>query len=225
MLTYLLLDKIFGNKIADWDDFGELTIRFFFDLLVVFIIVRLLYYPVQKRKDYLFTYFLFNVLIFFLCFLLSNVKLSIGFAFGLFAIFGILRYRTESIPIREMTYLFIVIAIAVLNALTNKKVSYLEIFFTNFSIVFITYLIEKVWLITHENRKVILYDNIELIKPERYAELLEDLKRRTGLNIHKVVLGKIDLVRETATLYVFYYEEKLSVLTDDDSISDSNSQD
>jgi hypothetical protein len=124
-----------------------------------------------------------------------------------------------------MTYLFIVIAIAVLNALTNKKVSYLEIFFTNFSIVFITYLIEKVWLITHENRKVILYDNIELIKPERYAELLEDLKRRTGLNIHKVVLGKIDLVRETATLYVFYYEEKLSVLTDDDSISDSNSQD
>lgn len=221
MLHFLLLEKLFGNKIVDWQDLGELGFRLLIDLIVAFIVIRWLYYPVQKRKDYLFTYFLFNVLIFLLCFLLSSVKLSIGFAFGLFAVFGILRYRTESVPIREMTYLFIVISLAVLNALSNKKVSYVELLFTNFVILFITFLIEKVWLIRHENRKVILYDNIELIKPQNYAQFLEDLRKRTGLNIHRAVVGKIDMVRETAVVHAFYYEDALSTVTEESSTEDS----
>ncbi len=222
MHYYLLLNKIFGSKLIDTDDFAELLFRFAINLIVAFVIIRLLYYPSQKRKDYLFTYFLFNALIFLLCYLLSSVKLSIGFAFGLFAIFGILRYRTEAVPIREMTYLFMVIGIAVLNSLTNKKVSIAELAFTNLAIIFVTYLIERVFLIKHESRKTILYERVELITPEKREELIADLRKRTGLNIHRVEIGKIDFLRDTAQVWAFYFENKvpdsqdISLTNDDD---------
>ena len=193
----LLLTKIFGSEIFDSKDFFELLFRFLINLVVAFIIIRMLYYPSQKRKDYLFTYFLFNILIFLLCYLLSNIKLSIGFAFGLFAIFGILRYRTEAVPIREMTYLFMVIAVAVLNSLTNKKVSITEVIFTNGIIILVTYLLERVFLIKHESRKTVLYERIELITPEKRTELIDDLRKRTGLTIHRIEIGKIDFLRES----------------------------
>ncbi|GIK70163.1 MAG: DUF4956 domain-containing protein [Bacteroidetes bacterium] len=207
-MNYALLVKIFGSELFDFKDFFELFFRFSINIFVAFIVIRLLYYPSQKRKDYLFTYFLFNILIFLLCYLLSNIKLSIGFAFGLFAIFGILRYRTEAVPIREMTYLFMVIAVAVLNSLTNKKISIAEIVFTNGIILLITYLLEKVFLIKHESRKTVLYERIELITPEKRVELIVDLKARTGLEIHRVEIGKIDFLRDTATIRIFYFENE-----------------
>ncbi|NUM51166.1 MAG: DUF4956 domain-containing protein [Flavobacteriales bacterium] len=207
-MNYALLVKIFGSELFDSKDFFELFFRFSINIFVAFVVIRLLYYPSQKRKDYLFTYFLFNILIFLLCYLLSNIKLSIGFAFGLFAIFGILRYRTEAVPIREMTYLFMVIAVAVLNSLTNKKISIAEIIFTNGIILLVTYLLEKVFLIKHESRKTVLYERIELITPEKRAELIVDLKARTGLEIHRVEIGKIDFLRDTATIRIFYFENE-----------------
>ncbi len=200
--------ELLGTKLLNSNDFIELLFRFLFDFIVMFIIVRLLYYPTQKRKDYLFTYIIFNILIFFISFLLSNVKLQLGFAFGLFAVFGILRYRTEALPIKEMTYLFIVIGIAIINALANKKISWAELVFTNAAILGATYALERMWLLRHETQKLVVYDNIELIKPEHKQKLIEDLNKRTGLSITRTRIEKIDFLRDVAFLHIFYYEDK-----------------
>jgi hypothetical protein len=200
--------ELLGTKLLNERDFTELLFRFLFDFIVMFIIVRMLYYPIQKRKDYLFTYIIFNILIFFISFLLSNVKLQLGFAFGLFAVFGILRYRTEALPIKEMTYLFIVIGLAIINALANKKISWAELAFTNLAIMGATYALEKMWLLRHETQKLVVYDNIELIKPEHREKLIEDLSKRTGLAITRTRLEKIDFLRDVAFLHIFYYEDK-----------------
>lgn len=188
--------------------FLELLFRLIINFIVAFIIIRLIYYPVHNRKDYLFTYFVFNLLIFFVSYLLSGVKLQLGFAFGLFAIFGILRYRTEQLAIKEMTYLFVVIAIAIINALANKKISHAELFFTNFAIIAVTYLLEKQWLLRHETSKTITYEKIDLIKPENQQQLIEDLTTRTGLKINRVQVGRIDFLRDTARVRIFYFEDE-----------------
>lgn len=208
-LLFILADvEIFGSDFFDKKDFIELLVRSSFNFLIVGYIVRYLYYPVTKNKDYLFTYLLISVTVFFLCFLLENVKLELGFALGLFAIFGIIRYRTDAIPIKEMTYLFIVIGISVMNALVNKKISHAEVLFTNVMFIAITYGLEKIWLLKHESRKNITFEKIELILPERKEELLADLKERTGLNITRVEIRNVDFLRDTANLRIFYFEDE-----------------
>ncbi|MBL6663491.1 MAG: DUF4956 domain-containing protein [Flavobacteriales bacterium] len=208
-LLFILADvEIFGSDFFDKNDFIELLVRSVFNFLIVGYIVRYLYYPVTKNKDYLFTYLLISVTVFFLCFLLENVKLELGFALGLFAIFGIIRYRTDAIPIKEMTYLFIVIGISVMNALVNKKISHAEVLFTNVMFITITYALEKVWLLKHESRKNITFEKIELILPERKEELMADLKERTGLNITRVEIRNVDFLRDTANLRIFYFEDE-----------------
>ncbi len=206
--------EIFGSPLYD-GDFLELLFRLTINFFVAFVIIRLIYYPVHNRKDYLFTYFIFNLLIFFVSYLLSGVKLQLGFAFGLFAIFGILRYRTEQLAIKEMTYLFVVIAIAIINALANKKISYSELLFTNFAIIAITYLLEKRWLLRHETSKTITYEKIDLIKPENQQQLMEDLAERTGLKINRVQVGRIDFLRDTARVRIFYFEDENAQSFDD----------
>jgi hypothetical protein len=208
-LLFILADvEIFGSDFFDKKDFIELLVRSSFNFLIVGYIVRYLYYPVTKNKDYLFTYLLISVTVFFLCFLLENVKLELGFALGLFAIFGIIRYRTDAIPIKEMTYLFIVIGISVMNALVNKKISHAEVIFTNVMFIAITYGLEKIWLLKHESRKNITFEKIELILPEKKEELLADLKERTGLNITRVEIRNVDFLRDTANLRIFYFEDE-----------------
>lgn len=194
--------KIFHN------DFWELLFKFGIDLAVVYILIRLIYYPIHRKKDFLFTYFLFNVLIFFLCGLLNSVKLSTGFAFGLFAIFSILRYRTEQISIKDMTYLLAVIAVAVVNALFGKKVSLIELFFTNALILVTTYVLEHLWLTRHEAMRQIIYERIELIKPENRQKLYDDLRDRLGVKVSRVEIGRIDLLRDTVQLRVFYFDDE-----------------
>ncbi|MBN1789913.1 MAG: DUF4956 domain-containing protein [Bacteroidales bacterium] len=189
------------------DNFKELLLRFALNVTVVTIIVRVLYYPVARRKDYLFSFMLISVLIFLLCFLLESVKLQIGFAFGLFAIFGIIRYRTLSIPIKEMTYLFILIGISVINALANKKISWAELVFTNVVLLFLVYGLERLWLLKHESTKAIIFEKIDLVKPEKREELKKELEARTGLKINRIDIGKIDYLRDTARIMVHYYEE------------------
>lgn len=130
--------------------------------------------------------------------------MEMGFALGLFAVFGILRYRTEAIPIRQMTYLFIVIGISMINALSNKSVSIFEVLFTNGLITLITYLIDRLWFQTIEEKKSIVYEKIELIKPNNKQELIKDLKERTGLPIHEVKVDKIDFLRDTAAVTIYY---------------------
>ena len=210
-LLLILLDSMefLNTPIFDPDDFWKLVVKTLFNLGVITIIIRYIYYPVTKNKDYLFTYFLISLTVFILCVLLDSVKLQLGFALGLFAIFGIIRYRTDPIAIKEMTYLFLVIGISVVNALSNKKISYAELIFANFLIVFITYGMERLWLLRHQSRKNITYEKIELIVPEKRAELIADLKKRTGIDIVRVEVRRIDFLRDTANLRIFYYEEDL----------------
>lgn len=211
--------ELYGIEVIDLPDFSELILRFSFNLLVVLILVRILYYPIARRKDYLFTYVLIGTVVFLLCFLLENVKLQLGLALGLFAIFGIIRYRTNPIAIKEMTYLFIVIGISVMNALANKKISYIELIFTNLAVIAVTYGLEKVWLLKHESRKTIIYEKIDLIKPENYQLLLKDLEERTGLNINRVEVGRIDFLRDAARIRIYYFAPSdLVNLSDEDDI-------
>ena len=208
-LLLILLDglEFLGTPVWDAEDFLRLIIKGVFNLAVVLLIVRYIYYPITKNKDYLFTYLLISLTVFLLCFLLDNVKLQLGFALGLFAIFGIIRYRTDPIPIKEMTYLFIVIGISVVNALANKKISYAELVFANLLIVFVTFGMERLWLLKHETRKNIIYEKIELIKPENETELLADLKERTGIDIIRYEIRRIDFLRDIANIRIFYYED------------------
>ena len=197
--------KLFNIKLIDIGDFSALVTRFALNILVCLIIVRVLYYNATKRKDYLFTYILISTTVFLLCYLLESVKLQLGFALGLFAVFGIIRYRTTTIPIKEMTYLFIIIGLSVINALSNKKVSYAELLFTNLMIVFIVWGLERIWLLKNETSKTIVFEKIGLIKPENYQLLLEDLKERTGLQINRAEIGKINFLRDTAEVKIYYF--------------------
>ena len=199
--------EFLGTPIFDSSDFWKLITKTVFNLTIITIIVRYIYYPVTKNKDYLFTYFLISLTVFLLCVLLDSVKLQLGFALGLFAIFGIIRYRTDPIPIKEMTYLFLVIGISVVNALSNKKISHSELVFANLLIVFVTFGMERIWLLRHETIKNVIYEKIELIVPERREDLIQDLKKRTGLDVIRVEVRKIDLLKDVANLRVFYYEE------------------
>ena len=208
-LLLILLDSIefLGTPLFDPEDFLQLIVKTVFNLIIITVIIRYIYYPVTKNKDYLFTYFLISMTVFLLCVLLDSVKLQLGFALGLFAIFGIIRYRTDPIAIKEMTYLFLVIGISVVNALSNKKISHAELVFANLMIVFITYGMEKLWLLKHQSRKNITYEKIELILPERREELIADLKARTGIDVIRVEIRRIDFLRDTANLRIFYYED------------------
>jgi len=208
-LLLILLDstlEFLGAPLFDAKDFWKLIVKTVFNLTVITIIVRYIYYPITKNKDYLFTYFLISLTVFLLCILLDNVKLQLGFALGLFSIFGIIRYRTDPIPIKEMTYLFLVIGISVVNALSNKKITHAELLFANSIIIFVAYGLERLWLLKHESRKNITYEKIELIVPEKREELLEDLRKRTGIDIIRVEVRRIDFLRDTANIRIFYYE-------------------
>ena len=205
----LLLDssKFLGLELYD-TDLLKLIFRFVFNLFFITILTRYIYYSVAKKKEYLLTFFLISSTVFLLCFLLDNVKLELGFALGLFAIFGIIRYRTDAIPIKEMTYLFIVIGLSVINALANKKISYAELVFTNAAIISITYGLERFWLLKHEVKKKIIYENIELIKPENHSKMLKDLESRTGLKISRFEVGQIDFLKDCANINIYYYEDE-----------------
>ena len=197
--------ELFGIDLYDSKDLIKLLFKFSIDLLFLFIIVRVIYYRIKDEKDYVFTFFMFNILTFFICYLLRKVPMEMGFALGLFAVFGILRYRTEAIPIRQMTYLFIVSGLSMINSLANKSISWLEILLANGIITIITYLIDRVWFSTIEQTKTILYEKIELIKPENEQELIEDLKQRTGLQIVAVKVDKVDFLRDTAQVKIYYH--------------------
>jgi hypothetical protein len=219
--------KLLGIELFNAKGFGELVFRFILNIFVIWIIVRRIYYPLAKRKDFLFTYMALSSVLFLICFLLSNVKLQIGFALGLFAVFGIIRYRTNAIPIKEMTYLFIIIGISIINALSNKKISYAELAFTNAIMIFIIYGLEKLWLLRHESCKLITYEKIDLIKPEKYKDLIEDVQQRTGLKINRIEVGDINFLRDTAKLNVYYYtDENRVVMADEkDNYSDNDDDD
>lgn len=199
--------EIFEVPIFD-DDFYKMLFRFVINLFFLTVIIRFLYYNFSKRKDYLFTYYMIGIIVFFLCFTLKKLELDLGMALGLFAIFGILRYRTNPIDIKEMTYLFVVIGVSVINALSNKKMSYAEILLGNTLIVFALFIIERVWLLKQQTAKNIVYEKIENIKPENYELLKADLEKRTGIKINKIRVNDIDFLRDSALITIYYFNGK-----------------
>lgn len=185
-------------------DFYDFILRYGFNVLMAFILLKFIYRADKKNKNYAFTFYVFNTLIFFLCYLMNNVKLDLGFAFGLFAVFSILRYRTISIPMKEMTYLFLVIGIAVINALTTKKVSFVELIFTNSTILLVTAILERLWYKEGLSERLIEYEKIENIKPENHDKMIQDLRQRTGLDIREVEIVQTDFVRDMVRVRIFY---------------------
>jgi hypothetical protein len=184
----------------------NLIIRFGFNLSVAFIIIKLIYQRDHNNNDFVFTYFMFNSLIFFFASILGSITINMGFAFGLFAVFAILRYRTDPIPIKEMTYLFIVITIGVINALSGDEVSIGALLFTNTALVGLTYFLEKYWQNNLLASMNIDYEKIENVKPENHEALLADLKERTGLNIQDFQFSRMNFLRDTVRIKIYYKE-------------------
>ncbi len=197
------MDLFNDSPVFDSSGFGQLLSHFVLNLVVVGIIIHLLYYRKSRRRDYYFTFSLIGISIFLMIFLLGSVKIKVGFALGLFAIFGIIRYRTESVPIREMTYLFAIIAISVINALA-VDLSYVELGFTNLSFIVAIWILESTRWLRHIPTKLILYDKISLITPDKETELRQDLEQRTGLKIIRIEIGYIDFLRDSAIIKIYY---------------------
>ena len=184
----------------------EILLSFGFNFLVVITIVRGIYYPKTKDKDYIFTFLAFNTVIFFVLRLLSSINLSVGLGFGLFAIFSVLRYRTDPIPIREMTYLFVIIALPVMNSILTSENGFSLLWVATLLIILVLYALEQSWGFQFVTRKTITYERIEFIQPENHSLLLDDLRQRTGLPITGFEIGSIDFLRDTAKIDIFYTE-------------------
>lgn len=205
------MQEILGIPVFD-DDIYKLVVRFAVNVIFMLALVRFVYFPRKGLKNYFFSFIMVNIVVFFICFTLKKFDLGLGMALGLFAIFGVLRYRTDSIPIREMTYLFLVIGLAVINALANKKMSYTEIFFTNIAIIAVTYFLERLPLLKGELHKTITYDRMDLIKPERYVDMVHDVEDRLGLKLSRIELGRIDFLQGRVTLDIYYFMDQQEAL-------------
>ena len=190
-------------------DFIQMLVRFIICMVVNFILIDRLYFPKSKRRDFYFTYMLTSVAVFFLMFFMMSIKAkaTMGIGIGLFGIFSIMRFRTDAMPVREMTYLFLIISLSVISAISGDKEGFdleriIELILTDCIIILITWICEK--FLKVKSAKLIQYDRVELTKPERYAELVEDVVNRTGLDVIKIEVGGIDFLKDTVVLKVYY---------------------
>ena len=192
---------------AEISSLTTLLLGFSANLISSLVVVRMIYHLASKRRDYVFTFMLVSTSVFFLCTLLNGVDIEMGFALGLFAIFSIIRYRTDAIPIREMSYLFIVITLSVINALAPQATDWGIIAVANIGIWGLAFVLERLWFVKHLTTKIVIYDRVDLIHAGRRAELKQDLEERTGVDIHSIEIGKLDLLRDTAVIRVHFYED------------------
>ena len=198
---------------------GELGIRFALNLLVCWILVQFFYYKKSRRRDYYFTFMVFSSAMLTLLYIMGNVEVGVGLTLGLFAIFGVIRYRTETVPIREMTYLFVIIALAAVNGLAPlyhvvdiSSAPHYELALGNVGvmalvnalIVLLVWVLESDSLVKHTTTKLVLYDRIELIVPEKRAELIADLENRLGVKVDNVEIGHVDFLKDAAFIKVYY---------------------
>ena len=180
-----------------------LVVRFGFNLVATSLLV-LLYSRISRRKEFYFSYFAISIAVFLLVFLLENIKLELGFALGLFAIFGIIRYRTDTIPPKEMTYLFVIIAVSVINALSKSYIGYVELVSVNLLLIGAIWILEKVLMLRQEDSLQVIYENIENLHKDKESELLADLESRTGIKIKRYQIEKIDFLRDVAIIIIFF---------------------
>ena len=211
ILSQVLSDVVVSDSSTIVKLLQRFSIRLLIDIASVFVLIRYVYFPTYKHRELFFTFFIFNLIIFLICFLLNKVELSMGAAFGLFAVFSMLRYRTEDISIKDMTYLFLVIAMGLMAAVTKIKdavdaYEYLFLVIINGIVILLTYLLESNALMRKEAVKIITYENIELVKADRHEELRADISARTGIQINRITVQKIDFLRDTAQVRIYYYE-------------------
>ena len=212
------LGNLIGLTLFDPQHFISLVMRFVINLIVVTIIARCFYYPRSRRRDYMFIFILMSMSIFLLVSLMEGDGMNLGAAMGLFAIFGIMRFRTEAVPIREMTYLFMLIAVSVVNALGkaeyHPKADYWDgfgivtIVFVNLAFLCMVWLFESSRLVSTMCSKYIKYDNVALIAPDKREELKADLEKRTGLKIMRIEVGMIDFLKDSCLIRIYYDEPK-----------------
>ena len=195
--------ELFGIPFFD-DDFYKMIFRFLINIFFLTALIKYSYYKFSKKADYFFTFYLVGTIVFFLCFTLKKYEIDLGLALGLFAIFGILRYRTDPLKVREMTYLFVVIGLSLVNALSNKKMSYTEIFVANSIVVAMAYFLDRYWNQQKTNTKDILYESLEHIRPEHHELLKTELEHKLGFEILSISLGQIDFKAETVKIKIRY---------------------
>ncbi len=181
----------------------QMAILFAFNLITTLLVV-FLYARISRKKEFYFSYIAISVAIFLLVYLLENVEMELGFALGLFAIFGIIRYRTDPIPPKEMTYLFVIIAVSVINALSKNYFGFIELAVVNLFLVGTLWVLEKALLLRQEDSVVVVYENIENLHKEKEQELLDDLEKRTGIKIKRYQIKKIDFLRDVAQITIFF---------------------
>lgn len=195
--------EIFDVPMFDVPSMTEMIFRFIINTFFIFILIHFFYYRKSRRLDYYFTFTLISISIFFLIYLLGSIKIKVGMALGLFAIFGIIRYRTETVPVREMTYLFVLISLSVINALA-LNLSYSELLLTNVIFVGSAWVLESFKGLRHVSSKLILYDRVDNLQPEHRRELIEDLHKRTGLKIIRVDVGAINYLQDSVMIKIYY---------------------
>ena len=194
------------NELWHWDVVTlPLMMRYVLNLMAMLILIKFIYFRTYRKSNFISSFFLFNTIIFFVAFMLNKVEMTTGAAFGLFAVFSILRYRTDGISTKDMTYLFLSIAIGLLTSVS--KGSLVEIATIDFLILILTYLLENNFIVQRELTKVIQYDNINFIKPEQHNELMAKLIERTGLDIKRIVINDIDFIKESCAITVYYIEK------------------
>lgn len=194
---------ILGTSNLQHGFFIALLIRFVFNVTATTLVV-LLYARISRKKEFYFSYFAISVAVFLLVYLLESVKLELGFALGLFAIFGIIRYRTDAIPPKEMTYLFVIIAVSVINALSKQYIQYFDLALVNLLLIATLWLLEKVLMLRQVDSLLVVYENIENLHQDREEELINDLEQRTGINIKRYQIDKVDFLRDIAQVTIFF---------------------
>jgi hypothetical protein len=215
------------------NELNNFLLGFAFNFVVALLVVRFIYYPSTHNKRYVFSFLAFNTIIYFVLSFMSSIEIGVGVGFGLFAIFSILRYRTDPIPVREMTYLFIITALPVMNSAGLNGSIWPQLVAANLAIMVILLVLEKEWGFHYEASKRIIYEKIELIRPDRYAELVSDLEQRTGLQIKRVSIGKVDFLRDTTDIKIYFddpgqenwlqsSDPEIMLLSKDDPASYSN---
>ena len=195
--------NIMGSFSDQMSAFWNLMIRFGFNAIATTFVI-LLYSRISKRKEFYFSYFAISIAVFLLVFLLESVTLELGFALGLFAIFGIIRYRTDAIPPKEMTYLFVIIAVSVINALSEDHVGYIGLTLVNLLLIGTLGALEKVLLMRQEDSLQVIYENIENLHKEREMDLIKDLEDRTGIKIKRYQIDRIDFLRDVARITIYF---------------------
>ncbi|MCB0044472.1 MAG: DUF4956 domain-containing protein [Caldilineaceae bacterium] len=190
-------------------NFIDLFSGFIINLVIAVIIVRGIYYPIKQDKNYIFTYIAFNTIIYFVMAFLSSTEMSVGVGFGLFAIFSVLRYRTNTMSTREMTYLFIFIALPVMNSILMRNDAWPTLLAVNAAIIAVLFVLEHEWGFHYERAKSIRYDRVDLATPQNYAAMVDDLRRRTGLPVNRVEVGNLNFLSDTADITVYYDEPQM----------------